>query len=188
MDVLRCEWCGKRTKARSTGQVFCSTPCRRAYWDATHPKEVQRRNAMMKMREEGYTFPQIAKAFGVSKQRVAQLCPTGKRGVVGTCSPVSYCKLCGKVIRGDLAYCNEQCEYSHKWPEGETTASTRYSDKFTCAECGEDFERVQNLVNIGRNTRKARGIRSTGLRFCKQDCYFTYIRKHGPLGRRNARR
>jgi len=135
-----------------------------------------RNEELRELRRQGLTLREIGDKYGITRERVRQLC-------VGLPKPDLRihrdCATCGVEFAGRNCskYCSNECgsvanRLAKRTPESKWS---RYGTiKMTCAGCGVDFERVRYLDAIGTESRRARGVIDSGLRFCTKECYWEH--------------
>lgn len=121
----------------------------------------KQKQAIRGMRQQGFTYAMISKAFGLSINTVKSLCYRDKIEVRNYADDASknLCKNCGKAmiqLKGakPKTFCCDKCRYTwwnkiHSWP------GQKNSYHLTCRYCGNEFE------SYGNKNRK----------YCSRNCY-----------------
>jgi DNA-binding CsgD family transcriptional regulator len=139
----------------------------------------ERNGEMRDLRGQGLTLQQIGDKYGITRERVRQLC-------VGVEKPDlrvrKNCGICGEeFIPGDnpgytsYRYCSRECgkkgmSINSRTPESKW--SSHGTVKLTCSGCGVDFERVNYIAAIAKRQRERKGLNDSGMRFCSRECYW----------------
>jgi transposase-like protein len=132
-----------------------------------------RNKAIRELREEGHTLIQIGELYGITRERVRQLCkgidPPDLRSR-------SNCCVCGVEFVGYRSkYCCGECR-----KKGQTELHRQKNSKFSkhatvklvCTGCGIKFERTNRLEGIAECGRMSKGREDSGRRFCSKECYY----------------
>lgn len=135
-----------------------------------------RNEKIRELRGQGLTLQQLGDQYGITRERVRQLCVGIEKPDLRT---RKNCGTCGVefVGRGCSKYCSNECGLAatgraNRTPESKWSRHGKV--KLTCAGCKCQFERVRYLDSIGAESRRARGVTDSGLRFCTQQCYWDH--------------
>ena len=114
------------------------------------------RQAILKMREDGTSYAEIADFFSLSPNTVKSICYRNSiQTSSGSCHEAGLCKNCGKPLTqihggGHKLFCSNQCRYQW-WNH----FRSRKPYRLTCYYCGKDF------ISFGNRKKK----------FCGRECY-----------------
>lgn len=114
------------------------------------------RQAILKMREDGASYAEIAGFFSLSPNTVKSICyRNGIQTSPGNCYEAGVCKNCGKPLSQPPSdrrrlFCSDQCRYQW-W----NRSRSRKPYRLTCYCCGKEF------ISFGNRKKK----------FCSQECY-----------------
>lgn len=116
----------------------------------------QEKQAILTMRQQGHTCPEIASTLLLSPNTVKSIC---YRSGIGTQQPkaldVHTCKNCGNSLQQvtgtkKRSFCSDKCRYSW-WNQHRS----RRPYRMICYQCGKEF------ISYGNKKRK----------FCSRECY-----------------
>ena len=137
-----------------------------------------------KLREEGKTLVTIGDMFGISRERVRQVC----EGIpVPDIRKRCNCHECGKefVVRGkpghsSIKYCSHRCgKISHK--RSKQKPDTKWSNhgyvELICVGCSKTFTRTNRMYALAEYYREQKGLHPNGPKYCTQECYLDNKRK-----------
>ena len=135
------------------------------------------RNATMReLRSQGLTLQEIGEKYGITRERVRQICVGVEKPKKEL--PVKTCGVCGKQFsHKHRKYCSDECSgeaigASNRRPDSKWSRHGKV--KLTCAGCNVEFERSNYIDNIGKTSRRLKGITDSGLRFCSRECYWEH--------------
>ena len=115
-----------------------------------------RKDAIFTMRQQGYSYSEIAKRLFVSSNTVKSLCyRSGIKVPPLSASSSDSCKNCGASLAQNSngrksAFCSDQCRYTW-WNQHRR----RQPYRLICFQCGKPF------ISYGNRKRK----------FCSRECY-----------------
>jgi uncharacterized protein YerC len=146
------------------------------------PNPFAARNKVMRgLRVLGLTLEQIGNVYGITRERVRQLCVGIEPQYVRKSERNVNCCVCGiEYVRvpwrnySFSKYCSGECR-----KKGREELMRQKNAKFsriamielTCTGCGVKFERTNRLESIAECGRKTKGRKDSGRRFCSRKCY-----------------
>jgi DNA-binding CsgD family transcriptional regulator len=152
----------------------------------------ERVGEIRKLREEGKTLIAIGDMFGISRERVRQVCEgIPAPDIRKRCN----CHECGKefIVHGkphsSSKYCSRRCgKISHK--RSKQKPDTKWSNhgyvELICVGCSKTFTRTNRMYALAEYYRKKKGLHPNGPKYCTQECYLD-TRQKSALKRRHDR-
>jgi len=134
-----------------------------------------RNKTIRELREHGLTLEQIGEIYGITRERVRQLCAGIKSPDLRT--RVDCCVCGAEFIRAERnsKYCGDECRKKGRIElcRQRNTKFSKYATiDLTCAGCGIKFKRANRLEGIAKCGRVSQGKKDSGRRFCSRECYY----------------
>ena len=133
-----------------------------------------RNETMRQLRSEGFTLEQIGAMYGITRERVRQLCVGIKKPDLRKRVKCCVCEL--EYVRSERPskYCSHKCHEVGRiklFREKNKKFSRHATIELVCTGCGVKFERTNKLESIAECGRMSKGREDSGRRFCSQKCY-----------------
>jgi len=121
------------------------------------------KDAIQKLRTDGFSYYQIASSLGISENTVKSYCRRNNLGGKAIAGKVDvrddYCLQCGTTLKQNPGkkikkFCSDNCRMAW-WKDHPEVMRHRSIRQFTCKTCGQSFE------GFGKRERK----------FCSRACY-----------------
>ena len=121
---------------------------------------LEEKNKVRKLREEGIGYTEIAKHMSISVNTIKSFCKrNGLGGIRSKDNKTSICEYCGKPInqfpgRKKKRFCSDTCRNSW-WNSHKSLVDKKANYECECTHCGKSF------ISYGNKNRK----------YCSHSCY-----------------
>ena len=144
---------------------------------------------MRKLREEGKTLVEIGNIYGVTRERVRQVCEgiacpdlrmkrncaeCGKEFVHCTHTPRHGYRDGGQAKYSSVKYCSRKCGQTsakRKMQKPDSKWSNHGFVELICTGCGKTFTRSRRMYALAEYYREREGKTPHGPKYCTQACY-----------------